>query len=118
VEDDATLRLSVSTGLQKRGFSVLTADDGRAAVDVFDTHAKDIDVVLLDLTLPGMTGLDVLKEIQKIRSGVSVILTSAYDREAAGSALFDKHGAAAFLRKPYRFNELVLVLQEAASVAW
>jgi two-component system cell cycle sensor histidine kinase/response regulator CckA len=118
VEDDATLRLSVSTGLRKRGFSVLTADDGSAAVDVFDAYANDIDVVLLDLTLPGMSGLEVLKEIQKIRSGVSVILTSAYDREAAGSALFDEHGAAAFLRKPYRFNELVLVLQEAASVAW
>ena len=118
VEDDATLRLSVSTGLRKRGYFVLTADDGRAAVDVFDAHANDIDVVLLDLTLPGMSGLDVLKEIQTIRSGVSVILTSAYHREAAGSALFDEHGAAAFLRKPYRFNELVLLLQEAASVAW
>jgi PAS domain S-box-containing protein len=117
VEDDDTLRFAVSKALRKRGFSVLTAADGCAAVDVFQTHAEDIDVVLLDLTLPGLSGLGVLRAIRLVRPGVNVILTSAYDRDTADGAAVGDPGSCAFLRKPYQFGELVHMLEEAVSVS-
>jgi PAS domain S-box-containing protein len=117
VEDDDTLRFAVSKALRKRGFSVLTAADGCAAVDVFQTHSDDIDVVLLDVTLPGISGLGVLKAIRLVRPSVNVILTSAYDRDSAESAVVGDTGNAAFLRKPYQFSELVHLLEETVSVS-
>jgi two-component system cell cycle sensor histidine kinase/response regulator CckA len=113
VEDEETLRLAVSKALRKRGFPVLAAGDGRSAVNLFQDRSKDIDVVVMDLTLPGMSGPDALKEIRRIRPDVKVILTSAYDRES-GATTLDGHGTAPFLRKPYRFGELVRALREVA----
>ncbi len=54
VEDEDALRLAVSKMLHKRGFSVVEASDGPAGVDLFRANEREIDVVLLDLTLPRM----------------------------------------------------------------
>jgi len=93
------------------GFTVLTASDGLAAVEVFRKHAKRIRVVLLDLTTPVMDGLETFRELHKIRDDVPVILTSGYtDQEVAGR--FSGEGFAGFLQKPYRVAELQRKLQE------
>ncbi len=114
VEDENTLRLAVSKSLQRNGFVVMDAEDGQAAVDLFRAHAKDIDLVLLDLTLPDMSGPEVSREIRRIRQDVKVFFTSAYDPEilGAGSA-FSKEPLSNFIRKPYRIKELVCTLREA-----
>ena len=59
VEDEEALRNAVSQMLRKRGFTVIEASDGKAAVEFLRTQASEIDVVLLDLTLPGMSGREV-----------------------------------------------------------
>jgi hypothetical protein len=64
VEDEAALRLA-SKVLQKRGFSVVEAGDSRTAVDLFRVHEREIDVVLLDKTLPGMSGREVSAELRR-----------------------------------------------------
>jgi two-component system, cell cycle sensor histidine kinase and response regulator CckA len=115
VEDEDTLRLAISKALRKRGVSVLSASDGREAVETFRTHAEDIGVVLLDLTLPGMSGAEVLGQIRLIKPCVRVRVTSALDLEAAGSATSGEYPAT-FLRKPYGFADLVRGLQEALPV--
>ncbi len=115
VEDEDTLRLAVSKALRKRGVSVLAASDGREAVDTFRAHAENIGVVLLDLTLPGMSGTEVLGQIRLIKPDVRVIVTSALDLEAAGGATSGEYPAT-FLRKPYGFADLVRGLQEALLV--
>jgi len=112
VEDEDTLRLATATALRKRGWSVLTASDGRAAVEIFRAHAEDIGVVLLDLTLPGISGLEVFGQIRVIKPDAIIMLTSAYDQKIAGSATSGEHPAR-FLRKPYRFADLMRGLQEA-----
>jgi len=114
VEDEETLRLSVSKLLQKRGFGVIIAENGHAAVDLFRDHAEDIDIVLLDLTLPGMSGLEVFQELRGLKPDVKITFTSGYDPQGItpGSA-FSEEVLSNFIRKPYRIDELVHVLHEA-----
>ncbi len=114
VEDQETLRLAVSKLLQKRGFVVILAEDGHAAVDLFRDHAEDIDLVLLDLTLPGMSGQEVFRELRVVKPDVKIMFTSGYDPQGItpGSA-FTEEVLSNFIRKPYRIDELVHTLHEA-----
>jgi two-component system, cell cycle sensor histidine kinase and response regulator CckA len=111
VEDEDELRQAVSKLLRKRGFGVVEARDGRAAVDLFRANQQTIDVVLLDLTLPGMTGREVLEELRRLRPDLKVIITTAYSRDTALKALGGQH-AWFYIRKPYRAVELVDLLQD------
>jgi PAS domain S-box-containing protein len=110
VEDEETLRLAVSKMLRKKGFSVIEAADGSAAVDLFQANASNIDVVLLDMTLPRMTGREVVDALQRIRPDVKVVLTTAYSENTAWLALGGQQ-AHAFIRKPYRLAELERLLE-------
>jgi PAS domain S-box-containing protein len=107
VEDEETLRLSASTALRKAGLSVLEAANGYTAVDLFHTRASEIDIVVLDLTLPGLSGSEVFEEIHAIGPEAKVILTGADDLESGAEAAFPGLTPAAFLRKPYCLGELV-----------
>ena len=109
VEDEDTLRFAVSKMLRMKGYFVIEAIDGRAAVELFQANAPDIDVVLLDLTLPMMGGPEVFAEVRRIRPDVAVILTSAYGEEATLSAFGGQH-AWAFIRKPYQINEVTKLI--------
>ena len=112
VEDEETLRLAVSMSLKKNGFSVLAAADGHAALDLLREHADQIDAILLDLTLPGASGVEVFQELRQIRPKARIVLTSAYDRESVSARLpSDEHAVCTFIRKPYRIGELVIALR-------
>jgi PAS domain S-box-containing protein len=110
VEDEDALRCAVSKMLRKQGFFVLEASDGRAGVDLFRANEREIDVVLLDLTLPGMNGREVLEELRRMRPGVNVIVTTAYSQDAALTALGAPQ-AWLFIRKPYRLREVTDLLR-------
>jgi len=110
VEDEETLSLAVTKMLRKRGFSVLQAGDGSTAVDLFRANQPAIDVVVLDLTLPAMSGEQVFRELRLIQPDVQVILTTAYGREKALTALSGLQPWH-FLRKPYAFGELMNLLE-------
>ena len=106
VEDDQILRLAVSKGLQKRGFSVIEASDGFAALDLIHAHKDEIDVVLLDVTVPGASSREVFEEVLRIRPDLKVVVTSAYDKQmvdAHYSGLRVNH----FIRKPFQLDDLV-----------
>jgi CheY-like chemotaxis protein len=111
VEDEETLRLAVAMSLRKNGFSVLTAGDGRTALNLFREHCKDIDLILVDLTLPGISGAEVCREVRRISADVKIIFTSAYDRERMSAGFpTDEEAPYGFIRKPYRIAELVRTL--------
>jgi CheY-like chemotaxis protein len=111
IEDEETLRVSVSKMLRRRGFSVLEAPDGDFAVNLIRTQGKAIEVVLLDLTLPGKPSLEILEELQRSRPDAKVILTSAYGWEGVGGRLRALHHE--FIRKPYQVSELVSLVRNA-----
>jgi CheY-like chemotaxis protein len=111
VEDEETLCQAVAKLLRKKGYSVLEAGDGLTALSLFRANQRAIDLVLLDLTLPGISGRDVLSELRRIQPEVKVILTSAYSQQVATSSLGGQQPRL-FLRKPYRFGELIALLED------
>lgn len=112
VEDEEELRRAVSKMLGKEGFSVIEAHDGPTGVHLFLANESKIDVVLLDLTLPGMAGRDVLEKLQRIRPDVQVILTTAYSQDIALASI-GQRSYSSYLRKPYRFREVLSLLRRA-----
>jgi two-component system, cell cycle sensor histidine kinase and response regulator CckA len=111
VEDEDALRDAVSRMLRKRGLTVIEAVDGRVAVELFRDRASEIDVVLLDMTLPGMSGREVFDAMQEIRPGVKVVITTAYSQETALTSLGGQR-ALAYIQKPYQFGDLFALLRE------
>ncbi len=114
IEDEETLRTPVAKILQRHGFSVHEAADGNAAIAFYRAKAAKIDVVLLDMMLPSMSGSDVLAELQLIRSDVKVILTSAYDRQSVMDCVIGQKPWG-YIRKPYSPSELAELLRTACS---
>ena len=109
VEDEELIRLAVSKALRKRGFSVMKASDGSAAMDLIRTHTDDIDVILLDVTLPGSSSWEVFEEAQRLRPDLKMILTSAYDKETV-DATFAGLRIEHFIRKPFQLGDLVRLI--------
>jgi CheY-like chemotaxis protein len=106
VDDEEEVRAVTSHHMLERlGCRVLVAGDGREAVDVFRMYAPIIDAVLIDLTLPRMTGEQAAREIQGIRPDAAVILMSGYGEERVTGEL-GGNGLAAFLRKPFSVADL------------
>jgi PAS domain S-box-containing protein len=106
VDDEELLRCAVAKMLRGRGFSVLEAGDGRVAVELFRAHAAEVDLVLLDSTLPGLSGREIFAEIKQMRPRIKAIVASAYGREVAVAGM--KEGASLnYLRKPYQIDELI-----------
>ena len=112
IDDNEVLRGAVSRLLRIEGFRVLEAEDGRSGVDLFQVHEAAIDVIMLDLNLPRFSGRETMRELQQIRPGVKVILTTSYSKDRAWRALGGLHPWA-FLQKPYLPSELVDLLHIA-----
>ena len=103
VDDEPSFTEALSVGLRRRGYEVRTAADGRAALEEINEAVPD--VVLLDVMLPGMSGLDVCREIRK-RSNVPLIMLTALGEEPDAVAGLEV-GADDYVAKPYRLSELV-----------
>jgi two-component system, cell cycle sensor histidine kinase and response regulator CckA len=110
VEDEELIRLAVSKALRKRGFSVMMASDGSAAMDLIRTHKDDIDVILLDITLPGRSCREVFDEVKRLRPDLKMILTSAYGKETVDAA-FAGPRIEYFIRKPFQLCDLMRLLE-------
>ena len=109
VDDQETLLAAVAKMLRKKGFSVLAVADGAAAVDQLRLHGNGIALLILDVTLPGLSSREVLEQARRMRPGIPVILTSAFCQDVINSfaGLHIDH----FIRKPYRLAALVDLLQ-------
>ena len=103
VEDEASFVEALSAGLRREGFAVDIARDGREALDRFEACRPD--VVLLDVMLPRLSGLDVCREIRRM-SNVPIIMVSAKGEEI-DMVVGLEVGADDYVPKPYRFRELV-----------
>jgi len=116
VEDEDSLRLAVAKILSKRNFQVFEAADGAAAIELLKSDPGGIGVVLLDVTLPGISGGELLDELRGIRPEVKVILCTAYSQETALRE-FGGRDVWGFIRKPYQIDDLVKLLQRAAGAS-
>jgi two-component system cell cycle sensor histidine kinase/response regulator CckA len=94
--------------LERAGFRVLAAADGRAAVEVFRQHRDEVALVMLDMTMPRMDGEETFQELRRIRSDsdTRVILSSGYSEQEITNRFAGK-GLAGFIQKPYRSARLL-----------
>ena len=103
-EDDPSVRRLVVTELTRRGFTVIEAEDGQAALEIFRRDQDRIDVLVTDVVMPKMNGADLAKEAERIRPGMKILFISGHP-ERAGSGL-DPTGITNLLMKPFTADTL------------
>ena len=103
VDDEESVRTLTSRMLESFQFHVMTANDGREAVEKFNVHAEAITAVLLDVTMPVMNGVQAMELIRRTRPDVPVLFMSGYMREGE---LRNLDAATDFLQKPFKLEDL------------
>ncbi len=106
VDDDEIVRRTADVMLRHRGYEVLLAEDGQQGVDLFRERQGRVSLVLLDMTMPVMSGEEAFRQMKAIRPGVPVIVSSGYTQEEA-IRRFGGLGVADFIQKPYTVNALM-----------
>lgn len=101
VDDEEIIRMTTGEILSELGFDVITAETGQQAIEIFKSRNPEIALVILDMTLPDITGLEVFNEMKKIPSSVKFLLTSGYRQDMTGLG-----ADAQFIQKPYTISEL------------
>ncbi len=104
VDDEESLRILVKNQLQLEGFAIDTADDGDTAIDAI--KSKPFDLVLLDIRMPRLSGIEVLKYLKKNNPLVRVIMLTAVD-DLSIAVESVKNGANDYVTKPYDTDNLV-----------
>ncbi|MBN2071167.1 MAG: PAS domain-containing protein [Candidatus Krumholzibacteriota bacterium] len=109
-DEDAVLAVGKAM-LRKIGMNVLTAEDGVKALELFREHSGEIACVVLDLTMPRMSGEETFRELRRIKSDVKVIMSSGYNEQDVVNRFAGK-GLTGFIQKPYRREDLLKVLRK------
>ena len=112
VDDEQQVRTITELMLAQFGFRVLTAEDGAAGVKTFAEHADEIDLVVMDLTMPKLSGEQAFVEMRKRRPDARIVLTSGYNESEAVGRLASS-GVTAFLQKPFELEQLLSTVRKA-----
>ncbi len=114
VEDEDLLRQGIVKMLRKTGFEVLEVAEGSSAIRLLRADGDKIDVVLLDMTIPGASSQEIVAEVVNAKSDIKVILTSAYSREMTEASM-DAPQICSFIRKPFQFGDLLKAIGSSLS---
>ena len=116
VDDEELVRSMAKFTLERCGYSVELANDGRSAVALFTARPHDFAAILLDLTMPVMSGDEALRHIRQVRSDIPVVLSSGFSEDEALHR-FRQTGLAGFLQKPYTATALAKRIKQAVKRA-
>ncbi len=112
IDDERAVRVVTTRMLNELGHKVMTADSGQSGLELFRKQSKDIDLVVLDLTMPERSGEEILDELRLVRDDVPVVITSGFQATDA-SKLLRVPNVIAFLDKPHTLANLEMVLASA-----
>ena len=107
IDDEEVIRSSVSAFLSRLGYTVLLGEDGKRGVEVYEQNADEVDLVLLDLSMPHMSGREVLRALRELDSDVKVIIFTGYPLDAR-----EFEGTISVLLKPVKAQEMALRVRE------
>ena len=100
IDDEQVVRDMAKKALERHGYTVLAADGGLAAIDIVKRYPGYIDLAVLDLSMPGMSGEETLRELRKIRPQMKVFVSSGYS-ETEAMTMFRGQRVSGFVQKPY-----------------
>jgi CheY-like chemotaxis protein len=110
VDDDKAVLDVALKMLERSGYKVITANSGEDALDIYKNHPKGLDLVIMDLGMPGMGGYKALKKILKINAKAKVLISSGYSPD--GAEVRDKDSlAAGFVGKPYQLADMLRIIR-------
>ncbi len=110
-EDDDTVRELAKKILEKAGYTVLSARDGREALEIFKNHKKDISLAFLDIVMPGIGGMSLAETFEKEKPGIKILFTSGYSANAIHDN-FILHKGVHHIPKPYEAEGLLRKVRE------
>jgi DNA-binding NtrC family response regulator len=109
VDDEEGVRSGLSELLKDEGYTVLCAEDGEQALDIL--RKNQIDLILTDMRMPGMSGIDLLKKVHEIHEDIGVIILTGYGEiESYIEAM--SFGAMEYVSKPFKTNELKFIVNK------
>jgi two-component system, cell cycle sensor histidine kinase and response regulator CckA len=106
IDDEKPVREAVTDILEAEGITVIAARDGRAGLALYRERQADVGLVLLDLSMPGLSGEETFHELRRISPNVSIILSSGYQQSEV-TRRFAGQGLVSFLQKPYDVDALI-----------
>jgi signal transduction histidine kinase len=112
IEDEPVVRTVTQALLSRSGYTVLTAPDGASALNVLRDHPVGIGLILLDMTMPGMTTREVVHAIRALDPTVPILLNSGYASNGTVRQMLEEGSVQGFLGKPYSLDELMEKVQE------
>ena len=112
IEDEESVRRLATRILQRSGYTVIAAPDGRAAIDICRGYSGAIDLVMTDVVMPGLNGPDVVARLQRLRPGLRTLFVSGYTRDAIMEQGGFISSDVAFLEKPFSPTGLARKVRE------
>ena len=110
--DDEDMIIEVAGELfEQLGYKVLTAGSGKEAIEIYEKNKEQIDIVLLDMIMPDMSGSDTYDSLKEINPDINVLLSSGYSINGQATEIIDR-GCSGFIQKPFKMKELSQKLRE------
>ena len=110
VDDSKTMRDMVSFTLRGAGYTVIEAGDALQAIDAADAADTRIDLLITDVIMPGMSGVELATQVRERRPGIPVLFVSGYDDESLGERGVDLAGSE-LLTKPFDYKQLAGIVR-------
>jgi DNA-binding response OmpR family regulator len=114
-EDEADINNLLTIVLQAENFNVLQAFDGLAALETFTTHVDEIDLLVTDLGLPKLGGVELIEKVRKMKPSVKIIGASGFGRTNVREQVMHA-GADEFMPKPYITSDLLDLVKKLLDV--
>ncbi len=109
IEDDEQVRFLLKDFIEEKGYVIDSADNGSEALEILER--KPFDLVITDIQIPGLRGLDILPHLKKYQPDVSIIVISAFGGKKACLRAFER-GATAYIKKPIDLQALKTLIQD------
>lgn len=111
VDDEEVVRNMAREILENKGYNVILAADGVEAIHIYEKQKDTIDLIVLDMIMPNMGGIETFERLRSINPALKIIISTGYSSDEHYQAVFEK-GAKGFLQKPYKINEFYKIVRQ------
>ncbi len=112
IDDEEEVRYLLNTQLADLGYKILFADDGRKGIKLYKSKAEEIDLVLLDMIMPNLSGKETFEMLKEIDPDIKILIISGYSKNDVVSEVIQR-GALGFIQKPFTFFDLSMQVSNA-----